>query len=112
MSLNNKNQFVGNNMQGHRAAPPVQSSLHPQQSQYMNINPQRSQGNFIPQNPFAKTPQQPPIVQKAMISPQAADDNTENALKIAKELADVEIDDTDFDTPAFLRKNSDHLKNV
>jgi|GEM_PF-21922 len=37
---------------------------------------------------------------------------TETALSLAEELSNVEIDDTDFETPAFLRRKDDHAKNV
>lgn len=36
---------------------------------------------------------------------------TERAFNIAQELSDVELDDTDFETPAFLRRKDDSLKN-
>ncbi len=40
------------------------------------------------------------------------DENTENALKLARELSDIEIDDTDFETPAFLRRKEDSFKSL
>lgn len=35
------------------------------------------------------------------------EDNTENALKLAKELSDIEIDEADFETPTFMRKKEE-----
>lgn len=43
-------------------------------------------------------------------NPQA--EASDQAFKLAKELADVEIDETDFETPAFLRKKDDSSKNA
>lgn len=36
----------------------------------------------------------------------------ESALKLAKELSDIEIDDTDFETPAFMRKKEESHRNA
>lgn len=87
----------------------------------------------IPQNPFVKNVQADKQ-QEAHISTQESsqlkvteniqlqiqqnqtqEDNTESALKIAKELSDIVIDDTDFEdfeTPAFLRRKDDSIKNA
>jgi hypothetical protein len=80
----------------------------------MRAQPQIVQQNQIPQNPFIKPV--PAIIQRESIpsevvaqpvkemeavhpvAPQT-DDNTESALRIAKELSDIEIDDMDFVTP-------------
>lgn len=39
----------------------------------------------------------------SLVRPEEIEDFTETALKLAKELSDIEIDDSDFDTPAFMR---------
>lgn len=41
---------------------------------------------------------------------QNSEDAAETALKLAKELSDIEIDDTDFETPAFMRRKEDSHK--
>lgn len=38
--------------------------------------------------------------------------DTESAFRLAKELGEIEIDETDFETPAFLRKKDESNKNV
>lgn len=40
------------------------------------------------------------------------EDAAETALKLAKELSDIEIDDSDFETPAFMRRKDDSHRNV
>jgi len=40
------------------------------------------------------------------------DENTESALKLAKELSDIEIDDSDFETPTFMRKKDEAQRNI
>lgn len=40
----------------------------------------------------------------SLVRPEEIEDFTETALKLAKELSDIEIDDSDFDTPAFMRQ--------
>lgn len=80
----------------------------------MRVQPQIVQQNQIPPNPFIKPV--PAIIQRESIPSEVVaqpvkeieavhpvipqtDDNTESALKIAKELSDIEIDDMDFVTP-------------
>ncbi|WP_338636296.1 cell division protein FtsZ [Spirobacillus cienkowskii] len=43
---------------------------------------------------------------------QINDDAAETALKLAKELSDIEIDDSDFETPAFMRRKDDSQRNI
>lgn len=43
---------------------------------------------------------------------QTHEDAAETALKLAKELSDIEIDDSDFETPAFMRRKDDSHRNV
>jgi cell division protein FtsZ len=40
------------------------------------------------------------------------EDAAESALKLAKELSDIEIDDSDFETPAFMRRKDDSHRNA
>lgn len=40
------------------------------------------------------------------------EDAAETALKLAKELSDIEIDDSDFETPAFMRRKDDSHRNA
>jgi cell division protein FtsZ len=40
------------------------------------------------------------------------EDAAETALKLAKELSDIEIDDSDFETPAFMRRKDESHRNV
>ena len=42
----------------------------------------------------------------------AHEDAAETALKLAKELSDIEIDDSDFETPAFMRRKDDSHRNA
>jgi cell division protein FtsZ len=43
---------------------------------------------------------------------QGHEDAAETALKLAKELSDIEIDDSDFETPAFMRRKDDSHRNA
>ncbi len=43
---------------------------------------------------------------------QKHEDAAETALKLAKELSDIEIDDSDFETPAFMRRKDDSHRNI
>ena len=40
------------------------------------------------------------------------DEGTESALKLARELSDIEIDESDFETPAFMRRKDDSHRNA
>ncbi|BBH51646.1 cell division protein FtsZ [Fluviispira sanaruensis] len=40
------------------------------------------------------------------------EDAAESAIKLAKELSDIEIDDSDFETPAFMRRKDDSHRNA
>ena len=40
------------------------------------------------------------------------EDAAETALKLAKELSDIEIDDSDFETPAFMRRKDESHRNA
>lgn len=42
----------------------------------------------------------------------SSEDAAETALKLAKELSDIEIDDTDFETPAFMRRKDESHKST
>ncbi len=42
----------------------------------------------------------------------SSEDAAESALKLAKELSDIEIDDSDFETPAFMRRKEDSHRNI
>lgn len=92
-------------------APQIPQPVRPYD---MRAQPQIVQQNQIPQNPFIT--QVPALIQKELAPSEAVaqpakemevahsvfpqtDDNTENALKIAKELSDIEFDDMDFVTP-------------
>lgn len=43
---------------------------------------------------------------------QISEDAAETALKLAKELSDIEIDDTDFETPAFMRRKDESHRST
>lgn len=102
-----QNGFVPQNAQQH--AVPQSSPARP--AYQVTQQPFSAQAqSSIPVNPFSKPQQQlaapassgdvsagkAPVLESQPVHTAPVDDNTESALRIAKELSDVEIDDMDF----------------
>lgn len=81
----------------------------------------------VPTNPFYQEPQgaQPTAIDTVTDAPASGrqeslshlnqgenPETTESALKLAKELSRIEIDEADFDTPSFLRRKDDGTKTL